>query len=138
MKLVSTLFLAIALFVGITAAPVIAGPTDPLFVNLLTDEAHRANMALSFSKGQLEKGHPLTIFLNDRGVMLASKANAAKFADHQKMLTELMGKGAVVLICTMCAEHYGVKTTDYLAGMKPATELAGAALFKDNTKTMTW
>jgi len=138
LKFLSSLLLAVALVVGAVATPAVAGPSDPLFVNLLTDEAHRANMALSFSKGQFDQGHPLTIFLNDRGVMLASKANAAKFADHQKMMSELMSKGAVILICSMCMEHYGVKQAALIPGLKLATDLAGPALFKDNTKTLTW
>jgi 16S rRNA (cytidine1402-2'-O)-methyltransferase len=66
-------------------------------------------MAISFGKNQLERSHPLTIFLNDKGVFIGSKENAAKYADHQKKLGELMSKGATVLICPMCMKHYGIK-----------------------------
>jgi sulfur relay (sulfurtransferase) complex TusBCD TusD component (DsrE family) len=138
MKIISRLIVAAALLIGSVATPAFAGDKDPLFLNLLTDEGHRSSMALSFSKGQFDKGHPLTIFLNDRGVLLASKANAAKFGEQQKMLADLVAKGAQVLICAMCAEHYGVKQADWLPGLKQATELAGEALFKDNTKTLTY
>jgi len=31
-------------------APALAGDTDPLFVNMTTDDAHRANMAITFGK----------------------------------------------------------------------------------------
>ena len=55
-------------------------------------------MGITFGKDQLERGHPLTVFLNDKGVLIGSKANSAKFADHQKALGELMSKGATVLI----------------------------------------
>lgn len=138
MKRFASLLVAVALIAGALPTSALAGTTDPLFVNLTTDEAHRANMALTFSKGQLERGHPLTIFLNDRGVLLGSKTNAAKFAEHQKMIAELIGKGATVFICSMCAEHYGMKQTDWLPGLKLATEQAGLALFKDDTKTLSW
>lgn len=138
MKRFASLLVAFALIAGALPTTALAGSTDPLFVNLTSDEAHRATMALSFSKGQLERGHPLTIFLNDRGVLLGSKTNAAKFAEHQKVIAELISKGATVFICAMCAEHYGVKQTDWLAGLKLATEQAGLALFKDNTKTLSW
>ncbi len=138
MKRIARLLVAVALIAGALSTPAMAGDTDPLFVNLTSDEAHRANMALSFSKGQLERGHPLTIFLNDRGVMLGSKANAAKFSEHQKLISELIKKGATVFICAMCAEHYGMKQADWLPGLKLATEQAGLALFKDNTKTLSW
>ncbi|HRD66245.1 MAG TPA: DsrE family protein [Candidatus Competibacter sp.] len=131
--------LAFALVVGGAVNPTFAGNDDPLFVNLTTDDAHRANMGISFGKSQLERGHPLTIFLNDKGVLIGSKENATKFADHQKMLGELASKGAVVLVCPMCMKHYGVKEADLLPGLKVGNpELTGGALFKDNTKTLTW
>ena len=139
MKFISQLLIALALCVGTIATPALAGDTDPRFVNLTSDDSHRANMAITFGGNQHERGHPLTIFLNDKGVLIGSKANSAKFADHQKALSELMSKGATVLICPMCMKHYGVKETDLLPGMKVGKpELTGGALFKDNTKTLTW
>jgi len=139
MKFISHLLLALALFMGAIATPAFAGDTDPLFVNLTSDDPHRANMAITFGGNQHERGHPLTIFLNDKGVLIGSKANSAKFADHQKALAELMSKGAAVIICPMCMKHYGVKESDLLPGLKVGKpELTGGALFKDNTKTLTW
>ncbi|NJN47870.1 MAG: DsrE family protein, partial [Candidatus Competibacteraceae bacterium] len=106
---------------------------------LTSDDSHRANMAITFGGNQHKRGHPLTIFLNDKGVLIGSKANSAKFADHQKALSELMSKGVIVLICPMCMKHYGVKEADLLPGLKVGKpELTGGALFKDNTKTLTW
>jgi sulfur relay (sulfurtransferase) complex TusBCD TusD component (DsrE family) len=139
MKIFSKLLLAFALIVGCIGAPVFAGDTDPLFVNLTTDNSHRANMAISFGKNQLERGHPLTIFLNDKGVFIGSKVNSAKFAEQQKSLGELMNKGALVLVCPMCMNHYGIKEADLLPGLRVGNpELTGGALFKDNTKTLSW
>ena len=139
MKIVTSLLIALALtFAGIHS-PAFAGDGDPLYVNLTTNESHRASMAISFSKNQFERGHPLTIFLNDKGVLLGSKANATAFPEHQKLLVELINKGAVVLICPMCMKQYGVKETDVLPGVKIGSpELTGDALFKDGTKTLTW
>lgn len=131
--------LIFALIAGGVVNPTFAGNSDPLFVNLTTDDAHRANMGISFAKNQLERGHPLTIFLNDKGVLIGSKENATKFADHQKMLGELASKGAVILVCPMCMKHYGMKEVDLLPGLKVGNpELTGGTLFKDNTKTLTW
>jgi sulfur relay (sulfurtransferase) complex TusBCD TusD component (DsrE family) len=139
MKLISQLVLAAALLAGSIAAPVLAGTTDPLFVNLTTDEPHRANMGIAFGRNQLERGHPLTIFLNDKAVLIGSKANAAKYGEHQRALGDLVGKGAVVLTCAMCMKHYGVKESDLLPGLKVGNpELTGGALFRDNTRTLTW
>jgi sulfur relay (sulfurtransferase) complex TusBCD TusD component (DsrE family) len=117
----------------------LAGDNDPLFVNATTDDPHRARMALSLSKNQLDRKHPVTIFLNDRGVFVGSKASSEKFKVHQEMLTAMMKAGATVLICPMCMEHYGVMPTDVIEGIKIGNpELVGGALFRDNTKTLTW
>jgi sulfur relay (sulfurtransferase) complex TusBCD TusD component (DsrE family) len=139
MKIFSKLLLALVLTIGSIGIPAFAGVTDPLFVNLTTDDSHRANMGISFGKNQLELGHPLTIFLNDKGVFIGSKVHSAKFAEHQKALGELMSKGATILVCPMCMKHYGIKEADLLPGLKVGNpELTGGALFKDNTKTLTW
>lgn len=139
MKLVKRFSLALALIAGALALSAVAGDKDPLFVNLTSDDSHRASMAIVFGQKQLERGHPLTVFLNDKGVLVASKANAAKFADQQKALGELIAKGTTVLACLHCMTHYGVKEADLLPGIKVGNpELTGGALFKDNTKTMTW
>jgi sulfur relay (sulfurtransferase) complex TusBCD TusD component (DsrE family) len=136
MKFVSHLFVA---FVLCFAAQAFAGDTDPLFVNMTSDDAHRANMAITFGSNQHERGHPLTIFLNDRGVLVGSKANSDKYATQQKALVALVAKGATVLVCPMCMKHFGVSENDLLPGLKVGKpELTGGALFKDNTKTLTW
>lgn len=139
MKFISQMLLALALCATLAATSAFAGDSDPLFVNLTSDDSHRANMAITFGGSQLDRGHSLTIFLNDKGVLIGSKANSAKFSDRQKALTELMKKGATVLICPLCMKHYGVKAADLLTGLKVGNpELTGGALFKDNTKTLSW
>lgn len=116
-----------------------AGDTDPLFINLTTDDSHRAEMAITFGKAQHALGHPLTIFLNDRAVFVASTTQAPRFAKHQEMLAELAAKGAVLLVCPMCTKHYGMQEADFVKGLKMGRpDLTGSALFKDNTKTLTW
>jgi predicted peroxiredoxin len=121
------------------SANVLAGDADPLFINMTSGDSHRATMAIAFGSNQLVKGHPLTIFLNDKGVLFGSKVHAKKFADQQKDLLAAMKDGATVIICPMCMAHYKVKESDLLPGIKLGKpELTGAALFKDNTKTLTW
>jgi sulfur relay (sulfurtransferase) complex TusBCD TusD component (DsrE family) len=139
MRLFKLLMLALAFVLGSLSLPAMAGPSDPLFVNLTSDDVHRANMALTFGKNQLERGHPLTVFLNDRAVHIGSKANAPKFTEPQKTIGELVSKGATVLMCPMCMKHHGIKEADLLPGVAIGNpELTGGALFKDNTKTLTW
>ena len=139
MRFTTQLPFILALLIGGFTAPTLAGETDPLFVNLTTDDPRRANMGISFGANQLERGHPLTIFLNDKGVSIGSAVNSAKFADHQKALGELMSKGATVLICPMCMKHYGVQEADLVPGIKIGNpDLTGGQLFEDNPKTLTW
>ncbi|SUS06334.1 conserved exported hypothetical protein [uncultured Defluviicoccus sp.] len=136
-------FLAFAL-IGVLAAmpaalPAAADSPGSLFVNMTSDDDHRANMAITFSKNQLERGHPVTIFLNDRGVFVGAKSNAEKFKGQQQALTELMAKGALVIVCPFCAKHYGIDTADLIDGAKLGNpDLTGSLLFKEDTKTMSW
>jgi sulfur relay (sulfurtransferase) complex TusBCD TusD component (DsrE family) len=119
--------------------PAHAGETDPLFVNATTDQPHRTTMALVFSKNQLARKHPVTVFLNDRGVLVASKPNSETFKEQQELLKGLIDAGATVIACPICMEHYGVKEADLLPGVKKANpELISQTLFADNVKTMSW
>lgn len=120
-------------------ALVLADQASPLFVNLTSDEAHRSLMAVSFGRGQQKLGHPLTIYLNDKGVLLASKAQAGKFPEQQKILAEIVSAGGVVLVCPMCSKKFEVGEADLLPGAKISNpELTGEALFKDKVRTLSW
>jgi sulfur relay (sulfurtransferase) complex TusBCD TusD component (DsrE family) len=133
------LFLLLAFVGAIAAMPVAADSHGSLFVNLTTDETHRADMALVFSKAMIERGHPVTIWLNDRAVFLGSRQNSATFAEQQKSLTDLMGKGATVIACPFCLKHYAVEPGTLLDGVKVGNpDMTSAILFKDDTKTLTW
>ena len=140
MRFVRILLVSAAIALSTAAiVPAMAGDSDPLFVNATMDQPHRANMALTFSKNQLDRKHPVTVFLNDRGVLIASKANTESFKEQQNLLKGLIDAGANVIACPMCMAHYGVKEADLLAGIKVGSpEFVGGLLFKDNTKTLTW
>lgn len=139
MKLFYHLLLVFALIFGGLVTNLSAGNRDPLFINLTTDDPHRAYMGISFGANQLDRGHPLTIFFNDKGVLIGSKLNSDKFLQHQKTISEIIGKGATILICPMCIKHYGVNESDIIEGIKVSNpDITGSALFKDNTKTLTW
>ncbi|MGE3914233.1 MAG: DsrE family protein [Hyphomicrobiaceae bacterium] len=137
-KLAAVLLVA-ALAMPALAPAAAAAETDPLFVNMTTDNGHRARMALAFSQNQAERKHPVAVFLNDRGVLVGSKAHAKKFKSQQEQLQALVKGGATVLVCPMCMKHYGVKEADLIEGLKVGNpELVGGALFRDGTKTLTW
>lgn len=116
-----------------------AGANDPLFINLSTDELHRSTMAINFGKHHSANGHPLTIFLNDKAVMLGVKAGSSKFADQQQALSEVISGGALVIMCPMCLKQAGFTEVDLIPGVKLGSpKVTGDALFKDGTKTMSW
>jgi len=111
----------------------------PLFINMTTNDPHRANMALSFGMKQLDRGHPLTVFLNDLGVYVGSTTNADQFAEQQKTIAALIEKGAKIYICPMCMEHYGVTKDTVLPNVTVSDpDAIGSHLFAPNSRTLTW
>jgi len=118
---------------------IVAGSNDPLFINLSTDDLNRASMAITFGKHHSASGHPLTIFLNDKAVMMGVKAGSSKFADQQQALTEVISTGALVIMCPICLKQAGFTESDLINGVKMGgPKITGDALFKDGTKTMSW
>jgi sulfur relay (sulfurtransferase) complex TusBCD TusD component (DsrE family) len=136
LKSIKSIFFAVLAALSLA---VIAGANDPLFINLSTDELHRSTMAINFGKHHSANGHPLTIFLNDKAVMLGVKAGTTKFSDQQQALSEVIASGALVIMCPMCLKQAGYAEADLLPGIKiGGHKMTGDALFKDGTKTMSW
>lgn len=134
-----SVLLAFAMITALAGSPASADSPDSLFVNLTTDEGHRVDMATKFSAAMQERGHPVTIWLNDKGVLIASKQHASEFAEQQKALAALMAKGATVIVCPFCMKHYGVADSDLIDGAKIGNpELTSSLLFKDDTQTLSW
>lgn len=134
------LYLATVTALAIASAPVAAGPeSEPLFVNLLSGPtSHRTDMAMAFAENVLKRGHPVTVFLNDEGVKVASKSGT-EAARGREALGKLIQGGATVIACPHCMQHYGVKESDLVEGVKLGNpELTQGELFKPNTRTLTW
>lgn len=112
---------------------------DALFVNMTTDDGHRAAMGIGFGYNQLLRGHPLTVFLNDRGVMLAARSNTDKFPSQQRTLADIMAKGGTVFVCPTCMDHYGLAVADLMPGARVSTpDLTEKALFSQDARTLSW
>ncbi len=137
-KILLRLVLSFAVALGaVTAAS--AGSNDPLFIGLSSDGANRVGHVIHFAGLQMSRGHPVTIWLNESGIFLASKKHAEKHAARQRELAELMGKGVTVLVCQYCMKQLEVAESDLLPGFKMGNpDVVGAALFKDNTRTLAW
>jgi predicted peroxiredoxin len=139
MRVLTALVLGVVLSVSALSTKAFAGDKDPLFVNLTTNDAWRAVMALTFSRHQLDTGHPVTIFLNDHGVFLASKKYSRKFAREQKMIRDFVAKGGVVLMCDMCMHKFVIEKSQIIPQVTVSQDnSASKALFQDHTKTLTW
>ena len=139
MNVLYTALIALLVFVALPTAT-FADADDPLFVNLTTDETHRARMALVFASRQQQLGRPIVVFLNDRGVLLGSTTNSDKVKEHQQVQATMIDQGGDVLVCPMCMEHYGVDKADLRPGLKLSNpKIVGGALFDDDdTKTLSW
>lgn len=139
MKILSALILSFVLSVGAFASSAFAGDKDPLFVNLTTNDAYRAFTALTFSRHQLAKGHPVTVFLSDHGVFLGSKKYSRKYAREQKMIKDFVKAGGVVLMCEMCEKKFVIKPSQIIPDVTVShNDAASKALFLDHTKTLSW
>lgn len=139
MNYLARFLVVVALVLGSAANPALAGDKDPLFIGLSSDSNQRVGHVLHFSGLQMSRGHPLTIWLNESGIFLASKKYSEKHSVQQKALAELMSKGATVLVCQYCMKQLDVKESDLLPGFKAGNpDLVGGALFKDDTKTLSW
>jgi sulfur relay (sulfurtransferase) complex TusBCD TusD component (DsrE family) len=139
MSFASRLLLPIALIVAAAGMPVFAADPPSLFLNVTTDNSQRSETGLIFARDQMARGHALTVLLNDQAVRMGSSTNLRNFVNQQKLLRELMGKGAVVLVCRVCMRHYGVTEASLMQGMLlDDPERVGEALFRDNTRTLTW
>lgn len=121
------------------ASAALAGAQDPLFINLTSDDPHRSLMAIGFGKSQMERGHPLTVYLNDKAVFVASSKRAPQYAEQQKMLSAIAASGGTVLVCPTCSKKFGVAEADFVPGAKlTSPDITGPALFKENTRTLSW
>jgi sulfur relay (sulfurtransferase) complex TusBCD TusD component (DsrE family) len=134
------LFKVFVLAFVFTSSPLaFSAANDPLFINLSTDEVSRASMAINFGRHHFSTGHPLTIFLNDKAVMLGVKAGSSKYVEQQQALSEAIAAGALVIMCPICLKQAGYSEADLIAGVKlGGPKVTGDALFKDGTKTMSW
>ena len=115
-----------------------AASSDPLFVNLTSDDNHKANMAIAFSKEILKQGHPVTIYLNCQAVQLVNKKNP-RYAMQQKKLGEFINKGGTVLVCPVCQKFLHINQADLIPGVHLSNAgVVSQALFRGNTKTLSW
>jgi len=115
-----------------------------LFLNLSSFQTGPAGHALHFAGNQLDRGHPVTLFLNGPAVMYASKsAPQATFPMAEKTLQEmlqgLMKGGAKVIVCRVCTKMHGMNEADLIDGaMLGNPELVADSLFDPKYQVISW
>jgi predicted peroxiredoxin len=115
-----------------------AASSDSLFVNLSTNDHHKANMAIAMSKELLKHGHPVTIYINSEALQIVNTKNT-EYAMQQKKLGEFINQGGTVLVCPVCEKFLHVNQADLVPGVRLSNIKAiEQALFGPNTKTLSW
>lgn len=115
-----------------------------LFINLTTFDNGSAGHALHLAGKQMERGHPVTVFLNNKAVLFAAKqAPLGKFhmagKTVREMLSDAMAKGAKVIVCQMCAKMNGLDPSSFIEGaMLGNPELVAEYLFDPSYQVLSW
>ncbi len=128
----------------VAAAPVSADEQKTIFYNVTTDEAWAAGMALGQASKALESGYKVVIFLNVRGVFIASKSfatdtNGLVGMSLQDMLKAAMDKGAQAIICPMCMGKAGMTMDDVVDGVvKGGPDVTMKAMTADDTVVISY
>ena len=136
--------LSLVLLVALLSGPVFADEKKTIFYNITTEEAWAAGMALAQANKALENGYDVAIFLNVRGVFLASKKfKTDSWADSgkslQDMLKSAMDKGAKTIICPMCLKKAGMTMDDLIEGVvKGGPKVTMKAMTADNTAVISF
>lgn len=116
----------------------------PMFYNITTDEAWTAGMALGQANVAAKRGHPVTVFLNIRGVHVADKNTVqGTFGPANKtpkqMLSSLISGGQTVLVCGTCMKAAGVSKDDLIDGARVSgPDLTFGALTSEGTIVMSY
>lgn len=144
MKIFRQSILLFLLFATTALAPVAADTGKTIFYNVTSDEAWRAGMALGQANAALGAGYKVVIFLNVRGVFLASTHFATdSFGGSgkslQDMLKAAMQKGATVIICPMCMQKAGLTMDDMIPGaVKGGPDVTMKAMTAEDTVVISY
>ncbi|MGB5452628.1 MAG: DsrE family protein [Sedimenticolaceae bacterium] len=146
MQTIKALAIGVIATVMLLAAPAQAKEDKSmgLFINLTMLATVPAGHALHMAEKQMERGHPVTFFLNNQAVLFASKRTPlGKFhmagKTVREMLTNAMAKGATVIVCQMCAKMNGLDPSDFIEGaMLGNPELVAEYLFDPSYQVLSW
>ena len=136
--------LSLIFSLALVSVTVSADDKKTIFYNLTTEEAWAAGMALGQATKALENDYDVVIFLNVRGVFLASKnfktdSWSGSGKSLQDMLKTAMDKGAKVVICPMCMNKAGMTMDDVIKGVvKGGPDVTMKAMTADDTAVISF
>jgi sulfur relay (sulfurtransferase) complex TusBCD TusD component (DsrE family) len=125
MKLTKNFLQACTLCAILCAQLSTASDKKLLLVNLTSFTTEESRKAIDYAAAVLEQGRPVVVFLNERGVLAASKDYADSFKEQQRKLIELMKRGGIVLVCPDCMKLYGIDPSNLLPGVQIAESQHG-------------
>ena len=121
-----------------------AGDTKHLLVSLSSGDFKATGSGVAIANAMQDAGVKTVVFINSNSVKYAlKKAAQEKFgptdSSIKDMLSSLVKKGGVVVICGMNAKYQGIKADDVVKGVKIiGGEQAYGALFAPNTQTLSF
>ena len=139
-----TVLTLIVLLFLLTTQSLLAGEKKTIFYNITSDDTWAAGMALGQANKALDSGYKVVIFLNVRGVYLASKSFNSDIAiassmSLQDMLKGAMKKGATAIICPMCMKKAGITQDDLIEGIvKGGPDVTLKAMTADDTVVISY
>ncbi len=143
-KLMSRVALSLTLMLMMVAPLTADDSNKTIFYNITTDEVWAAGMALGQANKALENGYKVVLFLNVRGVFIASKSFhtdtlSASGMSLQNMLKAAMKKGAKAIICPMCMKKAGMTMDDVIEGVeKGGPDITMKLMTADDTAIMSY
>jgi predicted peroxiredoxin len=90
-----------------------------LVVHVATDDPAAANMAVMFANNMQDKGKPVVLFLDVKGVGIGVKTPPKNLEDAASKVKTFLNNGGRVLVCHHCLGMAGFKEDDLL----PSAEL---------------
>jgi hypothetical protein len=129
---------------GMQAGAAPTEPTSPVFVNLTSDDAWRAGMALHWTEMALQLGHKATVWLNVEAVRIAVKGiahpiHAMQDKSAQQMLNDVIAAGGSVYVCGGCLKRAGFRPDDLIDGVQMGhPDKVMPAMFDPATKVISW
>ena len=115
-----------------------------MFVNLTSDDAWPAGMALHWTEIAVQRGHKAAVWLNVEAVRIAVKGiahptHAMQDKSAQEMLNDVSQAGGSVYVCGGCLKRAGFGPDDLVGGVQMGhPDKVMPAMFDSATKVISW